>query len=151
MTPKAIRRHFAAHITAGHIATTVSLSDSPFQGYGQRKLDLNLDGFLEWTLPGLRVRQLLPDGPDLSSISAPPRRNRPAGPIVAGRTVELTAGWLQHQTRANWKLLAENETDGYHPQFVHGSIFGVTGSPIGALYSDTSTAVTRDWARVTAK
>lgn len=59
-------------------------------------------------------------------------------------TVSLTAGWLQHRTRANWKLLAENETDGYHPQFVHGSIFGVTGSPIGALYSDSSTAVTRN-------
>ena len=58
--------------------------------------------------------------------------------------VELTAGWLQHATRANWKLLAENETDGYHPQFVHGSIFGVTGSTIGPLYSDASTAVTRD-------
>jgi phenylpropionate dioxygenase-like ring-hydroxylating dioxygenase large terminal subunit len=58
--------------------------------------------------------------------------------------VELTAGWLQHKTKANWKLLAENETDGYHPQFVHGSIFGVTGSPIGALYSDASTAVTRN-------
>ncbi len=57
--------------------------------------------------------------------------------------VELTAGWLKHKTRANWKLLAENETDGYHPQFVHGSIFSVTGSPIGALYSDNSTAVTR--------
>nr|WP_280341929.1 aromatic ring-hydroxylating dioxygenase subunit alpha [Nocardia neocaledoniensis] len=58
--------------------------------------------------------------------------------------VDLTAGWLQHRTRANWKLLAENETDGYHPQFVHGSIFSVTGSPIGALYSDNSTAVTRN-------
>ncbi len=40
--------------------------------------------------------------------------------------------------------MAENETDGYHPQFVHDSIFGVTGSPIGALYDDSSTAVTRD-------
>jgi phenylpropionate dioxygenase-like ring-hydroxylating dioxygenase large terminal subunit len=58
--------------------------------------------------------------------------------------VELTAGLLKHRTRANWKLLAENETDGYHPQFVHGSIFSVTDSPIGALYSDKSTAVTRD-------
>ncbi|TDC99516.1 aromatic ring-hydroxylating dioxygenase subunit alpha [Saccharopolyspora terrae] len=58
--------------------------------------------------------------------------------------VELSAGWLKHKTRANWKLLAENETDGYHPQFVHGSIFSVTGSPIGALYSDNSTAVTRN-------
>jgi phenylpropionate dioxygenase-like ring-hydroxylating dioxygenase large terminal subunit len=58
--------------------------------------------------------------------------------------IELNAGWLQHKTKANWKLLAENETDGYHPQFVHGSIFGVTGSPIGELYSDNSTAVTRN-------
>jgi phenylpropionate dioxygenase-like ring-hydroxylating dioxygenase large terminal subunit len=58
--------------------------------------------------------------------------------------VELTAGWLKHRTRANWKLLAENETDGYHPQFVHGSIFSVTRSPIAALYSDKSTAVVRD-------
>jgi hypothetical protein len=40
--------------------------------------------------------------------------------------------------------LAENETDGYHPQFVHGSIFSVTPSPTGALYSDKSTAVTRN-------
>ena len=58
--------------------------------------------------------------------------------------IQLSAGWLQHRTRANWKLLAENETDGYHPQFVHGSIFSVTGSTIGPLYSDNSTAVTRD-------
>src|SRR5690606_1713188 len=58
--------------------------------------------------------------------------------------VELTAGWLKHKTQGNWKLLAENETDGYHPQFVHGSIFSVTGSPIGELYSDNSKAVTRD-------
>jgi enoyl-CoA hydratase/carnithine racemase/phenylpropionate dioxygenase-like ring-hydroxylating dioxygenase large terminal subunit len=58
--------------------------------------------------------------------------------------VELTAGWLKHRTRANWKLLAESETDGYHPQFVHGSIFSVTQNPIGALYSDKSTAVTRN-------
>lgn len=57
--------------------------------------------------------------------------------------VELTAGWLKHDTQANWKLLNENETDGYHPQFVHGSIFSVTGSPIGALYSEQSTAVSR--------
>jgi len=58
--------------------------------------------------------------------------------------VELTAGWLRHRTMANWKLLAENETDGYHPQFVHGSVFSVTGSHIGELDSDASSAVTRD-------
>jgi fatty-acyl-CoA synthase len=57
--------------------------------------------------------------------------------------VELTAGFLQHRARANWKLLAENETDGYHPQFVHASIFSVAESGIGALYGEKSIAVTR--------
>ncbi|MDQ4117899.1 MAG: aromatic ring-hydroxylating dioxygenase subunit alpha [Actinomycetota bacterium] len=57
--------------------------------------------------------------------------------------VELTAGFLRHRARANWKLLVENETDGYHPQFVHQSIFSVADSGIGALYGEKSTAVTR--------
>jgi fatty-acyl-CoA synthase len=46
--------------------------------------------------------------------------------------------------KANWKMLVENETDGYHPQFVHASIFSVTKSGIGALYGERSTAVSRD-------
>jgi fatty-acyl-CoA synthase len=41
-------------------------------------------------------------------------------------------------------MLLENETDGYHPQFVHASIFSVAGSGIGDLYGDKSTAVARD-------
>jgi fatty-acyl-CoA synthase len=58
--------------------------------------------------------------------------------------VELTAGWLQHKVKANWKMLLENETDGYHPQFVHASIFSVADSGIGDLYGEKSTAVARD-------
>lgn len=58
--------------------------------------------------------------------------------------LELSTGWLKHTTRANWKLLAENETDGYHPQFVHGSVFDATDSPIGALYTERSWAANRD-------
>jgi fatty-acyl-CoA synthase len=58
--------------------------------------------------------------------------------------LELTAGWLQHKVKANWKMLMENETDGYHPQFVHASIFSVAKSGIGDLYGETSTAVARD-------
>ncbi len=64
-------------------------------------------------------------------------RNSPVGEI------ELTAGFLKHKVRANWKFLVENETDGYHPRVVHASIFEVARSGIGALYADTSTAVTR--------
>jgi len=58
--------------------------------------------------------------------------------------VELTAGWLQHKVKANWKMLVENETDGYHPQFVHASIFSVAKSGIGDLYGEKSTALSRD-------
>lgn len=57
--------------------------------------------------------------------------------------VEITAGFLKHKVRANWKFLVENETDGYHPSFVHASIFEVAQSGIGSLYSSDSTAVSR--------
>jgi fatty-acyl-CoA synthase len=57
--------------------------------------------------------------------------------------IEISAGWLKHRARANWKLLAENETDGYHPQFVHSSIFTVAESGIGDLYADGAESVTR--------
>jgi fatty-acyl-CoA synthase len=58
--------------------------------------------------------------------------------------IELTAGWVKHRVKANWKMLLENETDGYHPQFVHASIFSVAQSGIGELYGEKSTALTRD-------
>jgi fatty-acyl-CoA synthase len=57
--------------------------------------------------------------------------------------VQITAGFLKHRSKANWKFILENETDGYHPQFVHASIFSTAKSGIGDLYSSTSTALTR--------
>lgn len=57
--------------------------------------------------------------------------------------VEVTAGFLKHKVKSNWKFLVENETDGYHPSFVHASIFEVAKSGIGSLYSSDSTAVSR--------
>lgn len=59
--------------------------------------------------------------------------------------VEITAGFLQHRVKANWKFITENETDGYHPPFVHSSIFSVAESGIGDLYGAKSTAVSRDF------
>jgi phenylpropionate dioxygenase-like ring-hydroxylating dioxygenase large terminal subunit len=117
-----------------------------FKGYGQRKLDLALgrvprvDSYHGFVFGSFAI-----EGPTLSDHlgAAASEIDRLVRLSPEGR-IEVTAGWLQHWTRANWKLLAENETDGYHPQFVHGSIFGVTGSTIGPLYSDSSTAVTRD-------
>lgn len=59
--------------------------------------------------------------------------------------IEITAGFLQHRARANWKFILENECDGYHPGFVHASIFAVADSKIGDLYGASSTALTRDF------
>jgi phenylpropionate dioxygenase-like ring-hydroxylating dioxygenase large terminal subunit len=59
--------------------------------------------------------------------------------------VEVTAGFLKHRVKANWKFILENECDGYHPAFVHSSIFSVADSGIGNLYGSRSTALTRDY------
>jgi phenylpropionate dioxygenase-like ring-hydroxylating dioxygenase large terminal subunit len=86
-----------------------------------------------------------PEGPSLADHlgAAAEALDRLVALSPSGR-VQLTAGWLQHKVRANWKMLLENETDGYHPQFVHASIFSVAQSGIGELYGESSTALSRD-------
>jgi phenylpropionate dioxygenase-like ring-hydroxylating dioxygenase large terminal subunit len=117
------------------------------QGYGgKNKLDLSMGRVPRVaSYAGFVFGSFAPDGPSLEEHlgAAAGEIDRLVALSPVGE-VELSAGWLHHSTKANWKLLAENETDGYHPQFVHGSIFGVTGSTIGPLYSDASTAVTRN-------
>ena len=117
------------------------------EGYGGKgQLDLNLACAPRVaTHEGFVFASLAAEGPTLAEHLGPAAdamsrlaRLSPTGEI------ELTTGWLRHRTRANWKFVVENETDGYHPQFVHSSIFRVAGSGIGALYSEGSTAVTRD-------
>jgi fatty-acyl-CoA synthase len=65
--------------------------------------------------------------------------NSPTGEL------DLTAGFLRHKTRANWKFILENECDGYHPAFVHSSIFSVADSAIATLYGNDAVAVTRSF------
>lgn len=95
---------------------------------------------------GFVFASMAAEGPSLEAHLGGARRaldqlceNSPEG------EVEITAGFLQHRTRANWKFILENECDGYHPGFVHASIFAVTDSKIGELYGADSTAVTRDF------
>jgi len=35
--------------------------------------------------------------------------------------LKLDGGWVQHRFKANWKMLPENDVDGYHVNFVHPS------------------------------
>ncbi len=88
------------------------------------------------------------EGPSLEEHLGGARRvldqlcdNSPTGEI------EITAGFLHHKTRANWKFIYENECDGYHPAFVHSSIFQVADSRITDLYGADAVAVTRSFGK----
>lgn len=56
----------------------------------------------------------------------------------------MSAGVVRHDVGANWKILLENETDGYHPLFVHKSIFSVVPTGLSDVFSDSSLAEVRD-------
>ncbi|WP_298214514.1 Rieske 2Fe-2S domain-containing protein [Acidocella sp.] len=62
--------------------------------------------------------------------------------------IKLTAGWVRHKIRGNWKMLPENDTDGYHVNFVHSSF----GRVIRSQYDEAALApeeslksLTIDW------
>jgi phenylpropionate dioxygenase-like ring-hydroxylating dioxygenase large terminal subunit len=61
--------------------------------------------------------------------------------------IELTAGWIRHRFRANWKMLPENDTDGYHLGFTHASFIKSIKSQYNLFVGDDSKvqAVLRDW------
>jgi fatty-acyl-CoA synthase len=130
-------------------ANTGKLLGYPFSsGYGggeaKKHLGLGRVARVE-SYRGFVFGSFAEDGPSLSEHlgDAADAFDRLARLSPSGE-LELTAGWLQHKVKANWKMLMENETDGYHPQFVHASIFSVAKSGIGDLYGETSTAVSRD-------
>jgi len=130
-------------------ANTGALLGYPFSsGYGGRELksELGLARVPRMaSYHGFVFGSFAEDGPSLTEHlgAAAGEIDRLVRLSPEGR-IELRAGWLKHKVKANWKLLLENETDGYHPQFVHASIFAVAESGIGDLYGEKSTAVTRD-------
>ena len=61
--------------------------------------------------------------------------------------IDLSAGWLKHRIRANWKFLPENNVDGYHVTFAHASLMRAT-TPFESLLFDEEkgdNSVSRDW------
>ena len=61
--------------------------------------------------------------------------------------LRLTAGWVRHQYAANWKMLPENDTDGYHVGFTHQSFVRAIRSQYDSFVSDEKQikGVIRDW------
>ncbi|HMH49576.1 MAG TPA: Rieske 2Fe-2S domain-containing protein [Candidatus Acidoferrum sp.] len=61
--------------------------------------------------------------------------------------IELSAGWVKHRCAANWKMLPENDSDGYHLGFVHRAMFMTIRSQYQRVVGDERSiqAVVRDW------
>jgi ring hydroxylating enzyme alpha subunit len=61
--------------------------------------------------------------------------------------VALTAGWVRHRCPANWKMLPENDSDGYHLGFVHAALFRSVRTQYQRVVGDERSikAVIRDW------
>jgi fatty-acyl-CoA synthase len=130
-------------------SNTGKLLGYPFnQGYGgtAAKRELGLGRVARCTeYRGFVFGSMADDGPTLSEhLGAAAEAIDRLCRLSPEGEVEITAGWLKHKVKANWKMLLENETDGYHPQFTHSSIFEVADSGIPALYGAKSAAVCRD-------
>ena len=61
--------------------------------------------------------------------------------------IGLRAGWLRHRYYANWKMLPENDTDGYHVNFTHQSFMRAIESQYDHFVSDEASVkgLIRDW------
>ncbi|MEC9340399.1 MAG: Rieske 2Fe-2S domain-containing protein, partial [Pseudomonadota bacterium] len=61
--------------------------------------------------------------------------------------IELSAGWVRHRYFANWKMLPENDTDGYHVNFTHQSFVRAIDSQYNEFVTDEKDVkgVIKDW------
>jgi phenylpropionate dioxygenase-like ring-hydroxylating dioxygenase large terminal subunit len=61
--------------------------------------------------------------------------------------IRLSAGWVKQHAVANWKMLPENATDGYHATTVHSSFFRVFSTQYDAALADEKKRVgeVKDW------
>jgi phenylpropionate dioxygenase-like ring-hydroxylating dioxygenase large terminal subunit len=62
--------------------------------------------------------------------------------------LRLSAGWAKQRFFANWKMLPENDTDGYHVNDVHASFAQAIDSQYDAAVMGSEEAIrseTRDW------
>jgi nitrite reductase/ring-hydroxylating ferredoxin subunit len=61
--------------------------------------------------------------------------------------IALTAGWVKHRCAGNWKMLPENDSDGYHLGFVHSALFRSIRTQYQRVVGEERSikAVIRDW------
>jgi phenylpropionate dioxygenase-like ring-hydroxylating dioxygenase large terminal subunit len=63
--------------------------------------------------------------------------------------IELSAGWVRHKYDSNWKMLYENDTDGYHVEFTHVSFLQAISTQVadyvGQREAEGKNPVIRAW------
>lgn len=61
--------------------------------------------------------------------------------------IDLSAGWLKHRFHANWKMLPENNTDGYHVNVAHASLMRAVNAFSSQAFDEEKgdNSMTRDW------
>ncbi len=95
---------------------------------------------------GFVFGSLAPDGPSLRDHLglAADALDRLADLSPAGE-IEIRTRWIKHWVHANWKLVLENETDGYHPPFVHQSVYrAVSAGSREKYFRGSTTNVVKD-------
>lgn len=126
---------------------TGKLVGYPFRaGYGDEGPQLDLARAPRVaTHQGFVFASLAAEGPTLPEFLGPATeeldrlvRLSPYGEI------SLDCGWIGHRLNANWKLLFENDADGYHPTFAHQSVITAANTHLGELYTDRSPVTSHD-------
>lgn len=61
--------------------------------------------------------------------------------------LDLSAGWIRHRFVANWKMLVENQTDGYHVGFAHAALMKANTSQYQSFTAEENMikGILRDW------
>jgi nitrite reductase/ring-hydroxylating ferredoxin subunit len=97
---------------------------------------------------GFVFASLAPTGPTLAEhLGAATRLIDRSCDLSPTGEVELTAGWVKHRCAANWKMLPENDSDGYHLGFVHAALFKSVRTQYQRVVGEERSikAVIRDW------
>jgi phenylpropionate dioxygenase-like ring-hydroxylating dioxygenase large terminal subunit len=126
-----------------------SLSGVPMRdGYGERFAEIRASLGLvtaprQETYGGFIFASLEPEGISLADHLGNARHaiDRLVALSPMGE-IQLSAGWMKHRMFCNWKMVMENNVDGYHALFTHQSVYdAVRPAKVSHVPSKTETMV----------
>lgn len=121
--PKGRRANFTCQYHGWVFDPKGALVDVPFPvGFNQDRSHLGLRTARVARYRGFVFATFAASGPTLEEQLGNARGalDRAAQLSPVGE-LDLQGGWVKHFYQANWKMLAENNTDGYHVNYVHDS------------------------------